>query len=108
MISKHDTDKFPVILIYRFKVALRLEKPLAGQATVVGLTIVLHQTTLIDEDPFTRRTIIVGSFVMILQFDKVVEVFIAILAIRVTRTLNPVFFQPRPGWKILRAADVVT
>ena len=54
LISKHDTDKFPVILIYRFKVALRLEKPLAGQAIVVGLTIVLLQTILIGEDPFTR------------------------------------------------------
>ena len=47
---------------------------------------------------------------MILQFAKVVEMFIAALAIRVLRTLNPMFFQPRPGWKVLGAivAGVVT
>ena len=47
---------------------------------------------------------------MILQFAKVVEMFIATLAIWVARTLNPMFFKTRPGCKILRArlADVVT
>lgn len=101
-----------VIMTYRFKVALRLEIPLAGHAIVVKgrLTKVLLQTILVGEDPFTTRTIIVGVFVMILQFAKVVEMFIAMLAIWVTRTLNPMFFQPQPGWKVLRAsiASVVT
>ena len=48
-------QKFTVILIYRFKVALRLEKPLAGHAIVVKvrLTIVLMQTMFIGEDLFT-------------------------------------------------------
>ena len=110
LISKHDTDKFMVILIYRFKVALRPENPLAGRAIVVRLTIVLLQTIIIDEESFTRWTIMMRIVVVILQFTKVVEMIIATLAIWVARTLNPMFFQPSPSWKVLRAiiADVVT
>ena len=96
---------------YRFKVALRLEIRLAGLAIVVEvrLTVVLMQTIFIGEQPFATWTIIVGVFVVILQFTKVVEMFIATLAIWVARTLNPMFFQRLPGRKILRAilADVV-
>ena len=96
---------------YRFKVALRLEIRLAGLAIVVEvrLTVVLMQTIFIGEQPFATWTIIVGVFVVILQFTKVVEMFIATLAIWMARTLNPMFFQRLPGRKILRAilADVV-
>ena len=99
--------------IYRVKAVLRLEKPLAGRAIVVNflfwLTTMLVQTTFTGEDPITSWTIVVGIFVVILQFTKVVEMIIATLAIGVARTLNPMFFQPHPGWKVLRAilADVV-
>ena len=50
--------------------------------------------------------------IVIFQFAKVVEMIIAALAILVARSFNPMFFQPCPGWKVLRAtwiiADVVT
>ena len=85
--------------------------PLAGQAIVVSirLTIMLLQTILIDEDLIARPTIPVAVFVMVFQVTEVVEMIVAILAIRVVRTLNPVFFQSRPGRKVLRTilADVV-
>ena len=74
-------------MTYRLKVACRREKPLAGQAIVVSI----------------------GLTTMVFQVAEVVEMIVAILAIRVARTLNPVFFQPRPGRKVLRTilADVV-
>ena len=95
----------------RLKVACRLEKHLAGQAIVVSirLTIMLLQTILIDEDLIARRTIPVADFVMVFQVTEVVEMIVAILTIRVVRTFKPVFFQPRPGRKVLRTilANVV-
>ena len=83
----------------------------AGQAMIVciRLTIMLLQTILIDKDLIARRTIPVAVFVMVFQVTEVIEMIVAILAIRVARTLNPVFFQPHPGRKVLRTilADVV-
>ena len=51
-----------------------------------------------------------GIIVVNPQFVKVGKMFVATLAIWVARTLNPMFFQPLPGWKVLGAsmADVVT
>lgn len=74
------------------------------------LTVVLVQSQFIGEELFTRWTIMMGLFVVIFQFARVVEMFIATLAIMVAKTLNPMFFQPYPGWKVLRAslADIVT
>ena len=50
--------------------------------------------------------------IVIFHFAKIVEMIIAALEIWVARTFNPMFFQPCPGWKVLRAtwiiADVVT
>jgi len=94
-----------------FKIALRLKKFITGRAIVVKvrLTIVLVQTKLVDKDPIASGTIRVALFVVVLQLAGVVEMFVAILTIVVVRTLNPMFFEPRPGWKVLGAtmADIV-
>ena len=49
----------------------------------------------------------VRVFVVIPQFAKVFEMFIATLAIWVERTLNPMFFQTLPGCEVLRASVAV-
>ena len=98
-------------MTHGIKIALRLKIPLTERTIVVDarLTIVLLQTILIDKDPIAKVTIPVGFFVVILQLNEFVEMFVAILTIGVVRTLNPMFFEPRPGWKVLRAsmADIV-
>jgi len=99
-------------MTYRFKIALRLKKPLAGRAVVVKarLAIVLLQTILFDKNLIARPTIPVAFFVVVFQVTDVVKMIVAILAIWVARTLNPVFFQPCPGCEVLRAivTDIVT
>ena len=85
--------------------------PLTERAIMVNarLMIMFLQTILIGKDPIERGTIPVGLFVVVLQLTEVVQMFVAILTMGVVRTLNPMFFQHRPGWKIFRAimADIV-
>ena len=101
-----------ILMTHGFKIAFRLKIPLTKRAIVVKarLTIVLLQTILIGKDPIARVTIPVGLFVVVLQLTEVVEMLVAILTIGVVRTLNPMLFQPCPGWKVFRAiiADIVT
>ena len=73
------------------------------------LMIMFLRTILIGKDLIARGIIPVGLFVVVFQLTEVVEMFVAILTMGVVRTLNPMFFRPRPGWKIFRAimADIV-